>query len=321
MKLLVTGIAGFIGSHVGERLVRRGDTVVGLDNFDPFYDRAIKERNLAFLREHAEVLEGDVTDRACLDRLLARGGFDAVVHLAALAGVRPSLRAPWRYNLVNVVGTSHVAESMLAHGVGRLVFASSSSVYGNNTLVPYEESQRVDAPASPYAVSKRAGELLLDTMTALFGLTATCLRYFTVYGPRQRPEMAIHKFARLILRGEPVTVYGDGTSSRDYTYVDDIVDGTVAALDRAPSGFSIFNLGGTRPVALAELVARVGKALHVEPSLVHEPSQPGDVAHTWANTARAERELGYVPQVGLEEGLARFAEWLRRDEAAQDPPR
>ncbi|MSP26077.1 MAG: NAD-dependent epimerase/dehydratase family protein [Myxococcales bacterium] len=313
MKLLVTGIAGFIGSHVAERLVGRGDTVVGLDNFDAFYARSMKERNVSSLRGHVEIVDGDIGDRACLDALLQRGGFDAVLHLAALAGVRPSLRAPWRYQLVNVVGTSHVAEAMVAHGVGRLVFASSSSVYGNNTDVPYEESQRVDLPASPYAVSKRACELLLATLCDLFGLSASCLRYFTVYGPRQRPEMAIHKFARSITRDEPVTLFGDGTSSRDYTYIDDIVDGTVAALDRAPNGFSLYNLGGTRPVALAELVVRIGRALAREPRIVHEPMQPGDVLRTWANTARAERDLGYCPRVNMDEGLTRFAEWLQHN--------
>ncbi len=309
VKLLVTGIAGFIGSQLGRRLCARGDEVVGLDNFDAFYDRATKEKNLAALGP-IDFVEGDITDRAALDRVMARG-FDAVVHLAALAGVRPSIQKPWRYQQVNVVGTAHVCESMVAHGVRRLVFASSSSVYGNNTVVPYQETQRVDDPASPYAVSKRAGELLIDTFSQVHGLSAACLRYFTVYGPRQRPEMAIHKFSRLIDAGQPVTLYGDGQSSRDYTFIDDIVDGTLGAIDRAPAGFHLYNLGGTSPVRLDELVAHIGAVLGKEPRIVREPHQPGDVLRTWADVGAAERDLGYRPKVPLADGLRRFAAWLR----------
>jgi UDP-glucuronate 4-epimerase len=200
---------------------------------------------------------------------------------------------------------------MVAHGIGRLVFASSSSVYGNNTLVPYEETQRVDNPASPYAVSKRAGELLLDTFHQVHGLSSTCLRFFTVYGPRQRPEMAIHKFSRLIEDGESVTVFGDGQSSRDYTFIDDIIDGTVAAIDRQSSGFAVYNLGGTQPIRLDDLVARIGEALGKKPIVERAPHQPGDVLRTWASVDAAQRDLGYRPMVPLGEGLARFARWLR----------
>lgn len=313
MKLLVTGAAGFIGSKLTERLVSRGDAVVGLDNFDRFYPRATKERNLARVRGAIELVEGDITDRAALDRIFAAHRFDAVVHLAALAGVRPSIREPWRYAQVNVVGTAHVAEAMLAHDVGRLVFASSSSVYGDNTVVPYEETQRVDSPASPYAASKRSGELLLDTFAKLHGLSASCLRFFTVYGPRQRPEMAIHQFARSIERGERVTMFGDGSSSRDYTYIDDIVDGVVGAIDRPPSGCRIYNLGGTNPIRLDALVRELGAALGKEPQIEHAPPQPGDVQQTWADVTRARDELGYAPKVSLTEGLRRFAAWLRGD--------
>ncbi|MBM4373928.1 MAG: NAD-dependent epimerase/dehydratase family protein [Deltaproteobacteria bacterium] len=311
MKLLVTGVAGFIGSKLTERLIARGDDVVGLDNFDPFYPRETKERNLTSLRSAIRFVEGDITDRGGLDRLLAAERFDAVIHLAALAGVRPSIREPWRYAHVNVVGTAHLAEAMIARGVSRLVFASSSSVYGDNTLVPYEESQRVDEPASPYATTKRAGELMLDTFAKLHGLSSSCLRFFTVYGPRQRPEMAIHKFARAIERGEPVTLYGDGSSSRDYTYIDDVVDGVLGALDRPPVGARIYNLGGTQPVRLDALVRELGRALDKQPTLVHAPPQPGDVHQTWADVSRARSELGYAPQVPLPEGLRRFASWLR----------
>lgn len=311
MKILVTGIAGFIGSQLAKRLVERGDTVVGLDNFDGFYHRATKERNLAELRPHIEFIEGDITDRPTLDRILAGKQFDCAVHLAALAGVRPSIRAPWRYSHVNVVGTAHVAEALVAHGVERLIFASSSSVYGNNTLVPYQEAHRVDEPASPYAATKRAGELLLDTFFRLHGLSSTALRFFTVYGPRQRPEMAIHSFARSLELGQPLTVYGDGASSRDYTFIDDIIDGIVGAIERAPRGFRIYNLGGTNPVRLDELVKQLGIAFDKEPVIFREAQAPGDMLQTWADISRARDELGYAPKVLLPEGLRHFQQWLR----------
>jgi UDP-glucuronate 4-epimerase len=311
MKVLVTGSAGFIGSHVAKRLLQRGDTVVGVDNFDPFYDRSFKEKNIAEMRLDMELIEGDITDRRLLDLVLTGEHFDGVVHLAALAGVRPSIARPWAYQHVNVVGTSCVAEAMVAHEVPRMVFASSSSVYGNNVEVPYEETQRVDHPASPYAASKRSCELLLDTFCQLFPLNACCLRYFTVYGPRQRPEMAIHKFGRAILDGETVPLYGDGQTSRDYTYVDDIVDGTIAALDKAPAGFTIYNLGGRSPVRLDKLIAAIGRAVGKEPRIRREPLQPGDVQQTWASTEAARRDLGFQARVPLAEGLSRFAAWLR----------
>ena len=311
MRVLVTGIAGFLGSHVAERLLARGDEVVGLDNFDPFYARAVKERNLSGLAGRATVVEGDVCDARLLEDLLSRGMFDAVVHLAALAGVRPSIEAPARYQEVNVVGTARLAEALVRHGLQRLVFASSSSVYGDNSELPYAEDQRVDRPASPYAASKRAGELLLEIFHKLHGINVTCLRYFTVYGPRQRPEMAIHKFCRLVDRGEPLPVFGDGQSSRDYTYVDDAIDGTIAALDRAPRGFTIYNLGNTKPVTLARLVELVGTALGKTPLVDPRPEQPGDVLRTWASVDRAAADLDYQPKVAIEEGLRRFVAWMR----------
>jgi UDP-glucuronate 4-epimerase len=310
MRVLVTGIAGFIGSHLAERLLARGDEIAGLDNFDLYYPRAVKERNLGSLRQHVEVVEGDVLDRDVLDRTLAAHRPDAIVHLAALAGVRPSLAAPARYQRVNVEGTAHVAEAALRHGVGKLLFASSSSVYGDNEHVPYRETDAVDRPASPYAASKRAAELLLRSLHRARGLACCSLRYFTVYGPRQRPEMAIHEFCRRLRAGQPVRLFGDGTTSRDYTFIDDIVDGTVAALDRAPAGATIYNLGGTRPIALCDLVARIGLALGVEPRIEPAPLQPGDVMHTFANVDAAARDLGYAPKVALDEGLARFVAWL-----------
>ena len=316
MKMLVTGIAGFIGSHVADRLVARGDEVVGLDNFDPFYDRRIKERNLAGVRGKARLLEGDIADRDALDKLFAHERFDAVIHLAALAGVRPSIQQPWRYQQVNVVGTSHIAETMVAHGVKRLVFASSSSVYGDNTELPFRETHRVDEPASPYAASKRAGELLLKTLHKVHGFDVSCLRYFTVYGPRQRPEMAIHKFCRAVDTGNTITLFGDGSSSRDYTYVGDIADGTIAALDRAPGGYSIYNLGNTHTITLNDLVDKVGQAVGKPPIIKRISAQPGDVAHTHADVSSAQRDLGYAPSVSIDEGLAQFVMWMRQQPTA-----
>ncbi len=310
MRVLLTGIAGFIGSHFGERLLASGHDVVGLDNFDDFYPRALKEDNLTGIRGHANVIEGDLLDADLIDRILREHKPEAVVHLAALAGVRPSIAAPARYQAVNVVGTTHLVEGMVRHGIGRLVFASSSSVYGDNTEVPYREDQRVDLPASPYAASKRACELLLRTYHRVHGLSSCSLRFFTVYGPRQRPEMAIHKFCRKALDDEPIPMFGDGESSRDYTYIDDIIDGMAGALERAPDGFTLYNLGGTQPVTLRALVGAIGRALSKEPRIEQLPMQPGDVMHTWADVSAAARDLGYNPRVGLAEGLARFVTWL-----------
>jgi UDP-glucuronate 4-epimerase len=296
---------------VAERLAARGDAVVGLDNFDPFYDRLIKEQNLAGFADRIELVEGDIRDADLVDRVFAEGAFDAVVHLAALAGVRPSIETPWRYPEVNIVGTSRIAEAMVRHGVERLVFASSSSVYGDNAEVPYREDHRVDLPASPYAASKRGAELLLKSFHGVHGLTMSCLRYFTVYGPRQRPEMAIHKFCRLVDQERSIPMFGTGDTSRDYTFIDDIVGGTLGALDRAPAGFSIYNLGNTHPITLRDLIATVGLAVGKEPIVEQLPLQPGDVLRTWADIGAAERDLGYAPSVSLEEGLRRFVAWLR----------
>jgi UDP-glucuronate 4-epimerase len=319
MRLLVTGMAGFIGSHLTERLLARGHEVTGLDNFDPFYDRRVKEANLAAVGRE-RLIEGDVLDTSGpqtpgpLDRILGAARHDAVVHLAALAGVGPSLAAPARYMRVNVEGTMLVAEAMVRHGVRRMVFASSSSVYGGNTKVPFDEEDRVDDPVSPYAASKRAGELALQAAVHSTGIAATALRFFTVYGPRQRPDMAIHKFVRAIDRGEPVLLRGDGATSRDYTYVDDIVDGVVAAIERDTPGFRAYNLGGCHATRLDDLVARIGAALGKTPKVEVVSEMRGDVQHTLAGVARAHAELGYDPQVGLDEGLRRFVAWHRARE-------
>jgi UDP-glucuronate 4-epimerase len=312
MRLLVTGIAGFIGSHLAERLIARGHDVTGIDSFDPFYDRRTKDANIAALRDRVDrVIEGDLLDDAALDRILASSRFDAIVHLAALAGVGPSLGDPSRYMRVNVEGTQRVADACARHGIGRIVFASSSSVYGANTKVPFHEDDRVDDPVSPYAASKRGAELALRASAYTRGLHVTALRYFTVYGPRQRPDMAIHKFTRAIDRGEPVMLRGGGETSRDYTFVSDIVDGTVAAIEREQPGYRVYNLGGCHGTRLGDLVAAIGKELGKEPKVQIVSELRGDVEHTLADVSRAGEELKYEPKTRLEEGIRRFVAWYR----------
>ncbi|MEO8504627.1 MAG: NAD-dependent epimerase/dehydratase family protein [Acidobacteriota bacterium] len=314
--VLVTGGAGFIGSHVTRRLLDRGDRVTVLDDFNDFYDPARKRANIApFLerpgRGDYRLVEGDIRDAALVDRLFAEQRFDAVIHLAARAGVRPSLSEPILYEDVNCVGTLRLLEAARHHGPRNFVFGSSSSVYGINTKVPFSESDEVNLPISPYATTKRAGELLCFNYHHLYGLRCSCLRFFTVYGPGQRPEMAIHKFTDLIARGEIVPLYGDGSSRRDYTYVDDIVDGILAALDLAP-GFEILNLGGAETTALIDLVRWIGEDLGVEPRIEFLPDQPGDVPITYANVSKAKRVLGYAPKVHIRDGVRRFVSWYRQ---------
>jgi UDP-glucuronate 4-epimerase len=315
MRILVTGAAGFIGSHLCERLVARGDEVVGLDNFDAFYARAVKERNVAGLvaGPRFTLVEGDLRAPADLVRAFAARP-DAVVHLAALAGVRPSLADPARYADVNVLGTVRLTEAARAHGVRRVVFASSSSVYGLDSEPPFKESDPCLRPVSPYASTKRAGELGLFTAHHLYALDVTCLRFFTVYGPRQRPDLAIHKFARLILAGKPIELFGDGSTSRDYTWIDDIIDGVVAAIDeqgRGAPAFRTYNLGGSRTTTLLRLVELISDALGKKPIVEWKPEQPGDMKRTLADLTHVGRALGYAPRVPIEEGIARFAAWIK----------
>lgn len=314
MRVLVTGAAGFIGSHTSEHLLRRGDEVVGLDNFNNFYDPAIKRRNAAALQQHTgfALIEADLCDDAALEALFARHRFDAVVHLAAWAGVRPSIDRPDIYVEANVRGTTNLLERARRGGVGRFVFASSSSVYGGRETVPFRETDEVDRPISPYAATKKSGEVLCYTWHHLYGLPVSALRFFTVYGPRQRPEMAIHRFATLISRGEPVPMFGDGASARDYTYIDDIVQGTVAALDRC-EGFEVYNLGESQTTRLDALIASLGRALGVTPRIRALPAQPGDVPITFADISKARERLGYAPSTGIELGIERFVEWFRRE--------
>ncbi len=313
-RVLVTGGAGFIGSHLAERLLDRGDGVVVLDNFDAFYDPAIKRRNVAAAAGHPayELVEGDIRDDAALERLFAAQRFDAVVHLAARAGVRPSIAEPALYTSVNLDGTTRLLEACRRHGVTRFVFGSSSSVYGNNKKVPFSEDDPVDHPISPYAATKKAGEVLCHAHHHLFGIRVACLRFFTVYGPRQRPEMAIHKFARLLAEGAEIDQYGDGSSARDYTYVADIIDGILRALDRC-AGYHVWNLGGSRTITLRELIEKIAAGLGVPLRVRVLEAQPGDVDRTWADVSRVRRELQWSPRVDLDEGLALFLDWLNKE--------
>ncbi|MCK6446306.1 MAG: SDR family NAD(P)-dependent oxidoreductase [Planctomycetes bacterium] len=309
MKVLVTGGAGFIGSHVCEKLLARGDDVVVLDNFNDFYDPRIKRRNAALLAK-AEIVEGDLRDRELVSSLFAKGRFDALIHLAAMAGVRPSLLDPLHYVDVNLRGTMILLEELRKAPKTRFVFASSSSVYGANDAVPFKESDDIPHPVSPYASTKRAGELFAWTHHHLYGIPTVCLRFFTVYGPRQRPEMAIAKFVKAIDEGKPIPFFGDGSTRRDYTYVDDIVDGVVRALDRC-EGYEIYNLGESATTSLSELVAAIGKALGKEPKLDRQPLQPGDVLITYADVTKAKTKLGYRPTTTITEGLDRYVAWYR----------
>ncbi len=312
MKILVTGAAGFIGSHLCERLLSQGRQVVGLDNFDPFYDAAIKRRNLKQLLESEsfELVEGDIRDAGCVESVLAQGGFEVIVHLAAKAGVRPSIEDPVGYMDVNINGTMVMLEAARKYGIKKFIFASSSSVYGNNMKVPFCETDNVDYPISPYAATKKAGELICHTYSHLYGIGMTCLRFFTVYGPRQRPDLAIHKFARKIEAGEPIPVFGDGSMRRDFTYIDDVIDGVTAAI-RMCAGFEIYNLGESRPVRLDELIAAIETSLGKKAILNRLPEQLGDVVQTYADVDKAVKGLGYQPKTELSVGLARFVEWLR----------
>ncbi len=312
-RILVTGAAGFIGSHVVERLLERGQGVIGLDNLDDFYDPAIKRRNLARALDASafELVEGDIRDARVLDSL--PDDVSLIIHLAARAGVRPSIEQPLLYQDVNVRGTQELLEYARRAGVRRFIFGSSSSVYGNAERVPFSEDDPVDRPISPYAATKRAGELICHTYHHLFGLGIVALRFFTVYGARQRPDLAIHKFTRLMAAGEPIQQYGDGTTQRDYTHVRDIlqgVEGALSYLEREPEAFEIINLGESRTVELSRLIELIADALGVEPRIERLPPQPGDVERTYADIAKARRLLGYDPEIPIEEGIPEFVEWF-----------
>lgn len=315
MKVLVTGGAGFIGSHLSEALLRRGDKLVIVDDLNDYYSPAIKKKNLQAISriDNYTFYHLDIRNAVAMRELFEKEQPEQVVHLAARAGVRPSLQAPVLYEEVNVVATIHLLELSKEFQVQNFIFASSSSVYGINSKVPFREDDPIEKPVSPYATTKRSGELLVFNYSHLYALKATCLRFFTVYGPRQRPEMGIHNFTRRILAGEPVQIFGDGTSSRDYTYIDDIIEGVLAALDR-PQGFAIYNLGNSSPVTLNRLLEIVEQACGKEAKRIYLPDQPGDVPTTYADITLAARELNYYPQTDLETGIARFVDWYKSGE-------
>jgi UDP-glucuronate 4-epimerase len=313
-RVFVTGAAGFIGSHLVEALAARGDEVVGIDNFDPFYDRAMKEANLRDMQApRFQFHEQDMLDVPRTAALLTPD--TVIVHLAAKAGVRPSIADPPGYARANVEGTAAVLEAARQVGARRIVFGSSSSVYGDTTPAPFREDASAIDPVSPYAATKRAGELLVRAAAPLHGFRTAALRFFTVFGPRQRPDLAIHAFARKMADGKPLTLFGDGTQARDYTYCDDIVAGVVAALDwtaRAPVGMEIFNLGGSRPLPLKVLVGELSDALGIVPTVQWAPMQPGDVQLTCADVEKSKRVLGFEARTPFAEGIRRFAAWFRR---------
>lgn len=313
--IAVTGAVGFIGSHVCERLLGAGHAVVGLDNFDPFYPRSIKEEALTGLRRAPgfRFVEGDIRNPDHVRSAL--GEADAVIHLAARAGVRPSLDDPVLYSSVNVVGTTTILEACRVLGIRRLVFGSSSSVYGDDTDPPFREDAGAVRPVSPYAATKRAGELLCAAFAELYGLRVASLRFFTVYGPRQRPDLAIHRFTRLLTEGRPIQQFGDGSAERDHTHIADIVQGVTGALEWTASGepaHEIFNLGESRTIRLDHLIALIASSLGVTPHIEVHPPQPGDVRRTFADINKARTHLGYNPSVRIEDGIPAFIDWYRR---------
>lgn len=313
-KIFVTGAAGFIGSHLSEKLLEKNYEVVGIDNFDPFYPREIKEKNIARASENKNfvLVEGDIRDEELISNLFEKHSFDAVIHIAAKAGVRPSIEHSKEYYDVNINGTTNILEAMRKSGVKNLVFASSSSVYGNSKNVPFSEKDCMLRPISPYAATKLNGEALCHVYHHLFGFNIFALRFFTVYGPRQRPDLAIHKFARKIIAGEKIPVYGDGSSRRDYTYIDDIIHGVVLALEKL-SGFEIINLGESQTIGLLQLIEILETALGKKAELKFLPMQPGDVIQTYADISKAKELLGYNPQFPIEKGIKNFIEWLQNN--------
>ena len=310
MKILVTGGAGFIGSHLSEALLRRGEQVVIVDDLNDFYSPALKQANLEAVREAGQFVfrQADIRDQDEMASIIAATRPDAIVHLAARAGVRPSLEQPLLYEDTNVRGTTVLLDAARRFGVRKFVFASSSSIYGMANRVPFREDDHRHAPISPYAATKIAGEMLCHTWAHLYGLRTVCLRFFTVYGPRQRPDLAIRKFVEAIDRGDAIPMFGDGSSSRDYTFVDDTVSGILGAIDY-DCAFDVFNLGNSEPVSLREMIRTIERALGKKARLKMLPDQPGDVPITYADISKARRLLGYDPATPFAEGIGRFVEW------------
>src|SRR5437667_7988951 len=312
MRILVTGDAGFIGSHLAEKLLAAGHEVVVLDDFNDFYDPQIKQANIAGFASEVAVCHIDLRDAESVRSLFRREKLDAIVHLAARAGVRPSIQQPRLYYDTNVIGTLHLLEAARVTGVERFVFASSSSVYGVSKRIPFSEDEHLTQTLSPYAATKIAGEFLCSTYSHLYNLRVVALRYFTVYGPRQRPDLAIHQFTRRIYSGQPIDQFADGSTRRDYTYIDDVIQGTMAALQYEGSLFDIFNLGENDTIQLKDLIAAIEKALGKKAKINQLPEQPGDMPLTCADISKARKLLAYKPTTRLSDGLPRFIEWFLR---------
>ncbi len=315
MKLLITGSAGFIGSHLAETLVK-DHQIVGLDNFCDFYDPAIKHKNIEKLlaNNNFSLIKADIRNRERLAEIFSQLHFDLVIHLAAMAGVRPSIADPQLYTEVNINGTVNLLEECRKHHIKKFIFASSSSVYGNNRKVPFAESDAVDQPISPYAATKKAGELICHTYHQLYNISLVCLRFFTVYGPRQRPDLAIRKFACKMLNGEEIPVFGDGSTRRDYTYIDDIIDGVLKSVEFVESGchYEIFNLGESQTISLSEMISVLEAELKLKAKIKQLPLQPGDVQQTFADISKSRKILGYNPQTNFPVGIAHFIDWLKQ---------
>src|SRR6059058_3360984 len=312
MRILVTGGAGFIGSHLVERLLAAGHTVAILDDFNDFYDPQIKQANIAGFAKDVIVHHVDLQDGASVRKLFHRAKFEVIAHLAARAGVRPSIQHPQLYYDTNVIGTLHLLEAARVTGAQRFIFASSSSVYGASNTIPFSEDQHLIQTLSPYGATKIAGEFLCSTYSHLYQMRVIALRYFTVYGPRQRPDLAIHQFTRRIYAGQPIDQYGDGRTRRDYTYIDDVIQGTMAALNYDGSPFDIFNLGESETIQLKDLISAIEKALGKKAKVNRSPEQPGDMPLTCADISKARRLLGYNPATPFTDGLPRFADWFLR---------
>ena len=317
MRILVTGGAGFIGSHLVEKLLSLGHDVAILDDFNDFYDPQIKRQNIAAVAKDVAIHRLDLRDSGAVRNLFHREKFEAIAHLAARAGVRPSIQNPQLYYDTNVDGTLHLLDAARVTGVERFIFASSSSVYGNSKTVPFSEDRQLIQTLSPYGATKIAGEFLCSTYSHLYGMRVVALRYFTVYGPRQRPDLAIHQFTRRIHAGKPIDQFGDGTTRRDYTYIDDIIQGTIAALKYDGPMFDIFNLGENETIQLRDLIAGIENALGEKAKINRLPEQPGDMPVTYADISKARELLGYNPSTRLSDGLPRFIEWFLQSSLAK----
>jgi UDP-glucuronate 4-epimerase len=306
---LITGGAGFIGSHLAEHLLQEGHKITIMDDFNDYYEPSIKIQNISRIRNHIQLLKGDIRDPNFINKSYLDGKFDHIIHLAARAGVRPSISDPKLYYTTNIDGTFNLLEACRAHGVGQFTFASSSSVYGINKKVPFSETDTLERTISPYAATKLAGEQICSNYSYLFGIQCQCLRFFTVYGPRQRPDLAIAKFTKHIIQGLPIQQYGDGSAARDYTYIDDIISGVIAASKYEKSDFEIFNLGGSATTTLTELIGMIEAATEKKAVIELLPDQPGDVPRTYADVSKSAELINYIPRTPISVGISKYVKW------------